>query len=56
MLRDFLTKVVQEKESRHAAATDLDDIIRTSKLTLGLIIWTRDELHERGDPSSGSRS
>jgi hypothetical protein len=42
LVRDFLARLVQE-----AALAQLDEIFRTSRIQVGTLDWTRQDLHLR---------
>ena len=47
LIRDFLVRLVREKDQQQAARADLDEIFRTKPISIGERSWTRDDLHER---------
>ena len=47
LIRDFLVRLVREKDQQQAALADLDEIFRTMPVSIGERSWTRDDLHER---------
>jgi hypothetical protein len=54
LVRHYLAELVEEKNKqtelerkRKASAEALKEFLRTSRVNLGPITWTRDELHER---------
>ena len=47
LVRDFLVRLVREKDQQRAALADLDEIFRTLRIQVGRHSWTREDLHER---------
>ena len=47
LVREFLEQLVNEKDDRKLAAERLKEMFRNSRVEVGPITWTRDDLHER---------
>jgi Family of unknown function (DUF6364) len=47
LVRDYLTQLVAENDSRRAAFAGLKQIFRASRFEIGEKAWTRDPLHDR---------
>jgi hypothetical protein len=47
LIRDFLVRLVREKDRQQAALADIDEIFRTTCMRIGRRSWTREDLHER---------
>ena len=47
MVREYLAGIVSETDREAFALAQLDEIFRTTRLEVGPIDWTRDDLHER---------
>jgi hypothetical protein len=47
LIRDFLAGLVREQDRRQAALADVEEIFRTTRVSVGRRSWTREDLHER---------
>ena len=47
LVRDFLTRLVQETDQREAARAAVEEIFRTRQVEIGVRDWTRGDLHDR---------
>jgi hypothetical protein len=47
LIRDFLVRLVREKDRQQAALADRDEIFRTTRMRIGRRSWTREGLHKR---------
>ena len=48
LVREYLSELVREEKVKKATSlAELEDLFRTSRVSLGSRSWTRDELHER---------
>jgi len=45
LVREFLLRLVEENEQRRMARKTIDQIFRQGKTKIGVISWTREDLH-----------
>ncbi len=45
LVREFLRRLVQETDSQKAALAQVEEIFRISRIQVGKLDWTREDLH-----------